>query len=61
MNEKTKTFTKEQLDQMPPAEAINVFLKATKMEGMGVVRRADGTVKYDKPEREGKFGENDAR
>jgi len=60
MSKKAKTFTKEELDQMSPSETINVFLKATKIEGVGVVRRSDGTVKYDKPENEGNFGEDDA-
>jgi hypothetical protein len=60
MNEKTKTYTKEELDQMPSDEMINVMLKATKIEGKGVVRRADGTIKYDKPERKGAYGEDDA-
>lgn len=54
-----KTYTKEELDQMPPADAINVLLKASKVEGSGVVRQADGTVKYDNPELAGTYGENE--
>ena len=50
-------YTKEQLEKMSPAQMNNVFLRATKIQGTGVVRDKDGNIKYDNPESAGNYGE----
>jgi len=59
MSEKTVTYTKEQFDAMPPAEQNNVLLAATKIEGKAVVKRADGSIKYDDESLRGSYGEQE--
>ncbi len=56
MNEGRK-YTKADLDAMPPEQANNLMMLAAKIEGKGVVKRADGTVKYDDPALAGSYGE----
>ncbi len=56
-DQKTKTYTKEDLDAMPEEQRNNLMMLATKIEGVGVVKRADGSIKYDDPELEGSYGE----
>lgn len=51
------TLTKDQLDRMKPGELSNLLLKAHKVEATAVVRRADGSIKYDRPELAGTYGE----
>ena len=57
MDEKRITLTKQQLDAMD-ATALNALLvKATKMQATAVVRRADGSIKYDDPALAGTYHE----
>lgn len=52
-------YTKEQLDAMPPAAANNLMMLATKIEGKGVVKRADGSIKYDDESLKGTYAEGE--
>jgi hypothetical protein len=56
-NEETRTYTKEELEAMTPEAANNLMMIATKIEGTGIVRRADGSIKYDDPELKGTYSE----
>lgn len=51
------TFTKRELDAMTPEQLTSLLLKASKVEATCVVRRADGSIKYDRPELAGTYGE----
>jgi hypothetical protein len=42
---------------MQPGELSALLLKATKISGTAVVRRADGSNKYDDPALAGQYGE----
>lgn len=62
MTGKTKEIrlTKAELDAMSPEERHELFMRAVKIEGTALVRRADGSIKYDDPptgERDGESGE----
>ena len=65
MDERLRTikevFTKEQLEKMDLRDLLKLVGKANpadlKIVGSAVVRRADGSVKYDEPEKEGNYGE----
>lgn len=46
----TRKITSEELEQMPPEEQRSIWQKAIKIEGTAVVRRADGSIKYDDPQ-----------
>jgi len=52
-----KTYTKADLEAMSPEAANTLMMLATKIEGTGVVRRADGSVKYDPDAVPGTYGE----
>lgn len=54
---KTITFTKAQIDRMDPEQFSKLLLKAHKVAAKFVVRRKDGTIKYDRPELAGSYGE----
>ena len=54
---KTITLNKQQLDKMNPDELCDLLLKAHKVSATAVVRRADGSVKYDNPQLAGTYGE----
>lgn len=54
---KTITLNKQQLDRMSPDELCNLLLKAHEVKATAVVRRKDGSVKYDNPEFAGTYGE----
>ncbi len=54
MDDKTKTYALEDLQKLTPAEVNNVLMQKPKIRGVAVVRRADGTPKYDN---EAKFKE----
>jgi len=56
----TKTYTREDLEAMTPEEVNNVLMKMCKIEGTGVVKRADGTIKYDNLEFKGTYGEEES-
>lgn len=51
------TLTPEQLRQMDKHQLAQMFLRAQKIEATFVVRRADGTIKYDQPELAGTYHE----
>lgn len=55
-----KHFTKEQLENMSAddlAELLGNLPPDAKIKAKGVVRRADGTIKYDDPSKAGSYGE----
>jgi hypothetical protein len=52
----TKTYNIEDLKNMDPAE-VNVLLSKGKIEGKAVVKRADGSIKYDNPNAVGQYEE----
>ncbi len=58
MTEERK-ITSEELLKMTPEQQNEVFIKMTKIEGTGVVRRADGTIKYDNVKLKGTYGEEE--
>lgn len=51
------TLTREQLKKMSKDELTKLLLSAEKIEATAVVRRADGSIKYDDPSLAGKYGE----
>jgi hypothetical protein len=53
----TRTINKDQFDALTPAEQNDALLKAVKVEGKGIVRRADGSVKYDDVALKGTYDE----
>jgi hypothetical protein len=59
----TETFTRKQLLEMDADKLAELVGKATRPGstsfGQAVVRKADGTIKYDNPERAGTYGENE--
>ena len=57
MSEQEMQYTKEELDAMSPEAANNLMMLASKIEGTGVVRQADGTIKYDSDAEPGTYGE----
>lgn len=52
-----KTYSKEDLEAMPPDQARNLLMKAIEITGTFVVRDKGGNIKYDKPELAGTYGE----
>lgn len=58
--QETREITKEELDAMPEEQRNNLMMIATKVKGVGVVKRADGTIRYDDPDLEGTYGEEHA-
>lgn len=52
-----RKITKQEFEAMAPAEQNNVLMKMVKIEGKGVVRRADGTIRYDDITLKGTYGE----
>lgn len=57
METKKITLTREDIEKMPREEFNNLILAAHKVEAKAVVRRADGSIKYDRPELAGTYGE----
>lgn len=59
----TETFSREQLLAMPADKLAALLEKAqrpdVKFTGQAVVRKADGSIKYDDPSKAGSYGEND--
>lgn len=51
-------LTKDQLDRMSGDELTNLLLRAEKIEATAVVRRKDGSIRYDRPELSGQYGEH---
>ena len=50
-------LTKTDLDAMTPQELNTLLLKATKIHVTAVVRRRDGSIRYDDPTLAGTYGE----
>jgi hypothetical protein len=50
-------LTKAEIDAMPPDDLTRLLLTASKIEATAVVRRRDGSVKYDDPSKAGQYGE----
>ena len=56
-----KTFTREQILEMSPddlAKLVGGMGDNVKLKGTAVVRKADGTIRYDADAVPGKFGES---
>lgn len=55
-----KTFTKEQLKGMSVDDLVKLIGEAgpnARFKGTAVVKRADGSVRYDNEARKGEYGE----
>lgn len=55
-----KTYTREQLENMSIEDLVALIGEAgpnARFRGTGVIKRADGSVKYDEEAVPGKFGE----
>ena len=57
---KTVTYTKEEFEALPPEAQNNIMMLGPKIRGRGVVRRADGTIKYDDESLAGSYDEDKA-
>lgn len=57
MTEKKITLTREKIEAMPKEQLSALLMAAHKVEATAVVRRADGSIKYDRPELAGTYGE----
>ena len=55
------TYTKEEFEALPPADQNNVLMGKIIIKGKGVVRRADGSIKYDDESKIGTFGEENLK
>ena len=55
---KTVTYTKEEFEAMSAKTRNNVLMKKPIIKGKGVVRRADGTIKYDDEKLKGTYDEH---
>lgn len=55
--DKRITLSKREIDAMSDEQLTNLLLKASKVTATCVVRRADGSIKYDRPELAGQYGE----
>ena len=53
------TYSKEEFEALTPEAQNNVMMLATKIEGKGIVRRADGSIKYDDESLAGTYGEQE--
>ncbi len=56
-SEKEVKITQQEFEAMDPAQQNNVLIAMTKIEGKAVVRREDGTIKYDDVTLKGTYGE----
>ncbi|MHC4236844.1 MAG: hypothetical protein ACYSSM_01045 [Planctomycetota bacterium] len=54
-----RTYTKEEFEALPPETQNNIMMLSPKIEGKAVVRRADGSIKYDDESLEGTYGETE--
>lgn len=61
MDTKQITLTPQQLDAMSREDLSALLLAATKVEATFVVRRADGSIKYDDPALAGTYHEENLR
>ena len=53
----TKTYSAKELAQLKPGELNAILMKAVKIEGTALVTDKDGKPKYDQPELQGTYGE----
>ncbi len=53
----TKTYSARELAEMKPGELNAILMKAVKVEGTVMVINKDGKPKYDQPELQGTYGE----
>ena len=51
------TYTKEEFEAMSTKARNNVLMSKVKIKGTGIVRRADGSIKYDDKSKIGTYGE----
>jgi len=54
---KTKTYNQDQLKAMDPGQRNAILMKAVKITGTAVIRRADNSVKYDDESLKGTYNE----
>jgi len=54
---KTITLTRADIEAMPREKFTDLLLAAQEIKATAVVRRADGSIKYDEPELAGTYGE----
>ena len=52
-----REITKQEFETMTPAQQNDTLIKMVKIEGKAVVRRADGSIKYDDISLKGTYGE----
>lgn len=52
-----KTYTKDEFEALPPEEQHTILMMNPKIKGTGVVKRADGSIKYDDEALAGTYGE----
>jgi len=53
------TYSKEEFEALTPEAQNNIMMLGPKIEGKGIVRRADGSIKYDDESLAGTFGEQE--
>jgi len=51
------TITKQEFEAMTPVQQNNVLMKMVKIEGKAVVRKSDGSIRYDDETLKGTYGE----
>ncbi len=54
---RTVTLTRAEVERMGPEAFQRLILAGGKVRAKGVVRRADGSIKYDDPSKAGQYGE----
>ncbi len=52
-----RTYTNEQFEALTPAERNTILLKKITINGKGVVRQANGSIKYDDVALKGTYDE----
>ena len=55
---KTVTYSKEEFEALTPEAQHNIMMLGPKIRGRGVVRRADGAIKYDDESLAGTYDED---
>jgi len=56
---KEVTYTKEQFEALPQQQQNNILMGKVKIKGKAVVRRADGSIKYDDESLRGTYDEQE--
>lgn len=52
-----RTYNKDEFEALPERERENILLGKPIMKGKGVIRRADGSIKYDNESLKGNYDE----